>query len=787
VQAQAVSASAINLTWNARSGATGYVVRRNGVSIGTPSANSFGDTGLSASTSYTYTVATVAATGEGPPSAGVQGTTLAAPDTTAPTAPVITAAATGQNTISVALTTPATDSQSGVASYDLEYKTAAASTYTAITGLTAGQFPNVIGSLTAATTYNTRARARDGVGNVGPYSAVSNATTQAAAAGSTYQLPAARRTAWNPGILGGIPPDNADAATRLDGVGPAIQHGSTIAAGASTAAIQAALNAAGAVASKASRRFVQLGAGTFNIGSLSIPSFVILRGTLGANNARQTILRQTNGPASFIQISGQQVINWGSIVKASGTQFKGASTIGVANASTFNVGDILVIDHLSDGSENGPTDRNFIRNDTNVSGRYIAWNSGIFYQRQSHAAMGYTWDGHPDSPGGFRHISQRVEVLAKSGNTLTIYDPATGRGAPLHMTYYNDPEVYRMGGQNNSVVQYAGIENVAIHPAGIDGKESVIIQQAAHCWAKNIESNGDPAQTGLTWSGTHIQLYWHTYRCEFEGCYVHHSSNYSPGGNAYGILWSGSENHIHNNVAVHCNKPMFAESSNGGNVCAYNYTDASVNAPSPSFSETGICTHASFSNYDLFEGNHTTNISIDSTHGNNDKEVIFRNHCRGENSIGQLGAGYARGISSDGWNWDVSSIGNVLWHPGRTGDAIDVVIAAGTPNAYPARSVYLIGSNCWTIPGGAEPGAAQSADDGMALENFLRHGDYDYKTQAQFFIPGESQALPPSMYRTTAPSYFAGFTWPPFNPAGANDAQRIGVLPAKARFDGGTA
>jgi hypothetical protein len=182
VQAQAVSTTAINLTWNARSGATGYRIRRNGVVVGDSATTSFSNTGLTASTSYTFTVAALAITGEGPQGTGVQGTTLAAADTTPPTAPVITATPTGQSTISVALTTPATDTQSGVASYDLEYKTAAAATYTALTGLTAAQFPYVIGGLIASTQYNTRARARDGATpqNVGAYSALSNATTQAA-------------------------------------------------------------------------------------------------------------------------------------------------------------------------------------------------------------------------------------------------------------------------------------------------------------------------------------------------------------------------------------------------------------------------------------------------------------------------------------------------------------------------------------------------------------------------------------------------------------------------------
>lgn len=183
--ASPVSASAINLTWTANTRATGYRVYRNGTLIASPTTNSYSDSGLTASTSYTYSVSTVAASGEGPQTAGVQGTTLAAPDTTAPTAPVITATATGQTTISVALTTPATDAQSGVASYDLDYKTAAAGTYTTITPVTAGQFPYIIGGLSAATTHNTRARARDTVGNIGAYSAVSNATTQAST-GTNY-------------------------------------------------------------------------------------------------------------------------------------------------------------------------------------------------------------------------------------------------------------------------------------------------------------------------------------------------------------------------------------------------------------------------------------------------------------------------------------------------------------------------------------------------------------------------------------------------------------------------
>src|SRR5204863_519998 len=52
--------SGANLSWSASTdnvGVTGYIVRRNGVQVATPVTTSFADTGLSAATTYSYTVA----------------------------------------------------------------------------------------------------------------------------------------------------------------------------------------------------------------------------------------------------------------------------------------------------------------------------------------------------------------------------------------------------------------------------------------------------------------------------------------------------------------------------------------------------------------------------------------------------------------------------------------------------------------------------------------------------------------------------------------------------------
>ncbi|WP_224366383.1 fibronectin type III domain-containing protein [Hyalangium versicolor] len=57
--ATAASSSQINLSWTGSTdnvGVTGYIVYRNGTQVGTPTGTSYSDTGLTASTAYSYTV-----------------------------------------------------------------------------------------------------------------------------------------------------------------------------------------------------------------------------------------------------------------------------------------------------------------------------------------------------------------------------------------------------------------------------------------------------------------------------------------------------------------------------------------------------------------------------------------------------------------------------------------------------------------------------------------------------------------------------------------------------------
>src|SRR5256712_4616663 len=84
--AAAAGSTGANLSWSASTdnvGVTSYIARRNGVQVATPATTSYADTGLSAATTYSYTVAARDAAGNiSPNSTTVSVTTPPPPPST---------------------------------------------------------------------------------------------------------------------------------------------------------------------------------------------------------------------------------------------------------------------------------------------------------------------------------------------------------------------------------------------------------------------------------------------------------------------------------------------------------------------------------------------------------------------------------------------------------------------------------------------------------------------------------------------------------------------------------
>jgi len=186
--ATAASASQINLVWTASTdnvGVTGYRVERcqgagcsNFVQISTSTGITFNDTGLTASTSYSYRVrATDAAGNLSAYSNAASASTPAPPDTTPPTAPTnLTATAASASQINLVWT--ASTDNVGVTGYRVERcQGAGCSNFAQVATPAATTFSDT--GLTASTSYAYRVRATDAAGNLSAYSNTASASTPA--------------------------------------------------------------------------------------------------------------------------------------------------------------------------------------------------------------------------------------------------------------------------------------------------------------------------------------------------------------------------------------------------------------------------------------------------------------------------------------------------------------------------------------------------------------------------------------------------------------------------------
>jgi chitodextrinase len=180
LSATPASCSQINVAWNAStdnaggSGIQNYSLYRNGSLLTTTAATSFPDTGLAASTNYSYAV--LARDNSGNTSAqstAVNASTTACADTTPPSVPTNFTAIPESCSENDEAWTASTDNPggSGVQNYDVVRNGAVISTTTATS------YKDL--NLAASTTYSYQVRARDNAGNVSALTAVNTATTLA--------------------------------------------------------------------------------------------------------------------------------------------------------------------------------------------------------------------------------------------------------------------------------------------------------------------------------------------------------------------------------------------------------------------------------------------------------------------------------------------------------------------------------------------------------------------------------------------------------------------------------
>src|SRR5262249_18643120 len=371
-----------------------------------------------------------------------------------------------------------------------------------------------------------------------------NAAATVSVSGFTA-LSADRRTAWNPGVPGGIPARttvcaNVNASTYGDGAQDA------------TAGIQAAIDTCPL------GQVVLLSAGTFTINNdiVYLRRGVTLRGA-GANS---TLLRRTNGatPGSYFPGVAKPIIivgpvRWGT----TGTSFnlstdaaKGASSVQLASAPPggLSPGQIVRIDELSGAAWQ-----------TDPAGRGQIWASPdwrVVYQR--HNPRQGTDDPWPSAAGWFsrqdRVTAEVKEVQSYDAGTRTVTFTS-----PFHIDYRasHTAQLYVYA---QTHVKNAGVEDLKLQ-GGDDGQ--LRFERAAYSWVARVENTG--------WLGEGFAVN-SSFRVEIRDSYVHTPVWMEPGGASYNIsLANGAaEILIENNISGDANKGMGARGPGAGAGVGYN-------------------------------------------------------------------------------------------------------------------------------------------------------------------------------------------------------------------------
>jgi hypothetical protein len=348
---------------------------------------------------------------------------------------------------------------------------------------------------------------------------------------------------------------------------------------------------------------------------------------------------------------------------------------------------------------------------------------------------------------------------------------------PLHIDYRTS-HAAQLSAYSFTHTKNAGVEDLKV----IGGDQGNIrFQWAAQCWARNVENT--------VWHDEGFALD-SSFRIELREFYVHDAAWASPGGAGYAISLSTgtAEVLIENGISVRANKVMVARCSGAGSVVGYNYMDMGYINGNGAWIEIGLnASHMVGPHHVLFEGNYGFNADSDKTHGSSTYHTFYRNHLRGiraafTNQAGgsiddasQAGNGPRRCAGLGFYSYWMSFVGNVMGAPGEMAGWTYEGDFANNNNG----AVWQLGWDDW----------APYPVDAQVAATTLRHGNYDYLTNAIHWDPATaSHTLPSSLYLTQKPAFFdagSGYTWPWVDPTAAGTGQ-LHTLPAKARYDAGT-
>lgn len=421
---------------------------------------------------------------------------------------------------------------------------------------------------------------------------------------------------------------------------------------------------------------------------------------------------------------------------------RGSTSVTVTNASSIEVGKMILIDE-----EDDPT---------------LVWTKSGFV-------------------GRFRGSMHLVE--SKAGNTVTFRPP-------LPITYSRNPHLSRYP----DIVQYAGIENIKFQGSGTSPGVFISITSVWNVWVTGCEFSNMPSKTIVVNYAGHVEL---------RKNYMHDQSNGGPNSEGFDFLADVNWSSVVDNICVAGGNPQITIGDGGaspnysggfGNVIAYNYAVDAFYTDPPTSTNHGMMSkdisvnHSPHSQYNLVEGNYMSKFGADSYHGSGSHAVVLRNVITGRNRW--TFATHRNAMQIDRRNLFFSIVGNVL---GEVGSPMTYEYVTNSAWSGSSSAIFRLGYPNTGNQGftGTYPPTDLLHGDGGPRDLYVDRNNTTYGTT---LIEGNWNSkigmldwtiapttVPNSLYLSSKPSWFGNLKWPPVDPANpvTNDPT---IIPAGYRY-----
>ena len=476
-----------------------------------------------------------------------------------------------------------------------------------------------------------------------------------------------------------------------------------------------------------------------------MPSNVALRGA----GASLTIL-------NAIGTKGGDVISMGlgsvpfNPIKITATATAGSSRIEVSEPSSMHAGMFLVIAELN--------------NLTYVSS---AGSEGIC-----------NWCDGDWSRAGSLARGQIVAVTGVKGNAVSI-------SPGLYGPYTNMPVAVPF----NMSAKYTGVEDLQIYANNSGYSANFGMAECAYCWIKGVESNYA--------DGDHVEIYW-GFHDEIRDSYFSNAFQHAPGTHDSDIQigFKTSATLVENNIIERTHVAVMLEWGAAGNVISYNYTTGEFDSGATNLDIGGIDFHGAHPQFNLLEGNVTTEINQDSVWGTSSQTTAFRNWVVGTNRIcsptsgrgavdcsgtnSHYGFQGARAIEMSYLASGNNFVGNVVGSKEmQTLKGYDSSLMQVASVQYPSIRKYDSVAYGWSFGygrtgddgtgTGCAGGIAPCHVSGSSSSDFL-HGNYNNIGGLIVWVTGVTHELPPSLYLVGKPNWWGTMPFPATGPdiAGGN-------------------